>query len=38
MLKLNAPLSETLLAGFQWLGFDPDPTLPGARLADFVTS
>jgi 23S rRNA pseudouridine955/2504/2580 synthase len=38
ILELSAPLSETLLAGFQWLGFDPDPTLPGARLADFVTS
>jgi 23S rRNA pseudouridine955/2504/2580 synthase len=37
-LELTAPLSETLLAGFRWLGFDPDPSLPGARLADFVTS
>jgi 23S rRNA pseudouridine955/2504/2580 synthase len=37
-LELTAPLSETLLAGFQWLGFDPDASLPGARLADFVTS
>jgi 23S rRNA pseudouridine955/2504/2580 synthase len=37
ILELSAPLSETLMAGFRWLGFDPDPSLPGARLADFVT-
>jgi 23S rRNA pseudouridine955/2504/2580 synthase len=35
VLELSAPLSETLLAGFRWLGFEPDPSLPGARLADF---
>ena len=38
ILELSAPLSETLMAGFRWLGFDPDPSLPGARLVDFVTS
>jgi 23S rRNA pseudouridine955/2504/2580 synthase len=36
VLELSAPLSETLLAGFRWLGFEPDPSLPGARLADFA--
>jgi 23S rRNA pseudouridine955/2504/2580 synthase len=35
VLELCAPLSETVLAGFAWLGFEPDPSLPGARLADF---
>jgi 23S rRNA pseudouridine955/2504/2580 synthase len=35
VLELSAPLSETVLAGFRWLGFEPDPSLPGARLADF---
>jgi 23S rRNA pseudouridine955/2504/2580 synthase len=35
MLELAAPLSEPVRAGFRWLGFEPDPSLPGARLADF---
>jgi 23S rRNA pseudouridine955/2504/2580 synthase len=35
VLELSAPLSEIILAGFRWLGFEPDPSLPGARLADF---
>jgi 23S rRNA pseudouridine955/2504/2580 synthase len=35
ILELCAPPSKTLLAGFRWLGFEPDPSLPGARLADF---
>jgi 23S rRNA pseudouridine955/2504/2580 synthase len=35
VLELSAPLSEMILAGFRWLGFEPDPSLPGARLADF---
>ncbi len=34
-LALTAPLDPTVRAGFQWLGFEPDPELPGARLADF---
>lgn len=38
ILELSAPLSNTLLAGFRWLGFEPDPGLPGARLADFEPS
>lgn len=38
VLELIAPLSKTLLAGFRWLGFEPDPSLPGARLADFEPS
>jgi 23S rRNA pseudouridine955/2504/2580 synthase len=38
ILELSAPLSNTLLAGFRWLGFEPDPSLPGARLADFDAS
>jgi 23S rRNA pseudouridine955/2504/2580 synthase len=38
MLELTAPLSEPVLAGFRWLGFEPDPSLPGARLADFAPS
>jgi 23S rRNA pseudouridine955/2504/2580 synthase len=35
LLELSAPLSETVSAGFRWLGFEPDPSLPGARLANF---
>ena len=35
ILELTAPISETLLAGFRWLGFEPDPSLPGARVTDF---
>jgi 23S rRNA pseudouridine955/2504/2580 synthase len=35
VLELCAPLSGPVLAGFRWLGFEPDPSLPGARLADF---
>jgi 23S rRNA pseudouridine955/2504/2580 synthase len=38
ILELSAPPSDTLLAGFRWLGFEPDPSLPGARLADFDPS
>lgn len=34
-LTLDAPLSDTMRAGFAWIGFEPDPSLPGARLADF---
>ena len=34
-LTLEAPLSDTMRAGFAWIGFEPDPSLPGARLADF---
>ncbi len=34
-LTLTAPLDPAVRAGFQWLGFEPDPELPGARLADF---
>jgi 23S rRNA pseudouridine955/2504/2580 synthase len=37
-LELSAPLSAQVLAGFRWLGFEPDPSLPGARLADFASS
>ena len=37
-LAINAPLSKTLRAGFAWLGFDPDPSLPGATLAEFEPS
>ena len=35
VLALTAPLSDPVLAGFRWLGFEPDPSLPGARLVDF---
>jgi len=35
VLELAAPLSPTVLAGFRWLGFEPDASLPGAGLADF---
>jgi 23S rRNA pseudouridine955/2504/2580 synthase len=35
VLELKAPLSATVLAGFRWLGFEPDASLPGAGLADF---
>ena len=35
VLAVTAPLSKTLRAGFAWLGFEPDPSLPGATLADF---
>ncbi len=34
-LALTAPLDPSVRAGFAWLGFEPDPELPGARLADF---
>ena len=34
-LTLEAPLPDTMRAGFAWIGFEPDPTLSGARLADF---
>jgi 23S rRNA pseudouridine955/2504/2580 synthase len=35
VLALTAPLAGAILAGFRWLGFEPDPSLPGASLADF---
>ena len=35
VLELAAPLPPTVLAGFRWLGFGPDASLPGATLADF---
>jgi 23S rRNA pseudouridine955/2504/2580 synthase len=35
VLALTAPLGTVLQAGFDWLGFEPAPDLPGARLADF---
>ena len=38
ILALTAPLSDPIRAGFRWLGFEPDPSLPGARLADFAPS
>jgi 23S rRNA pseudouridine955/2504/2580 synthase len=38
ILEFTAPLSDPVRAGFRWLGFDPDPSLPGARLADFAPS
>jgi 23S rRNA pseudouridine955/2504/2580 synthase len=34
-LAVTAPPSKTLRAGFAWLGFEPDASLPGATLADF---
>ncbi len=34
-LTLEAPLSDIMTAGFAWIGFEPDKSLPGARLADF---
>ena len=34
-LTLTAPLSDTLRQGFAWIGFEPDPQLPGASLMDF---
>ncbi|MEM7044292.1 MAG: RluA family pseudouridine synthase [Pseudomonadota bacterium] len=34
-LTLEAPLPDTMRAGFAWIGFEPDSSLPGARLADF---
>jgi 23S rRNA pseudouridine955/2504/2580 synthase len=36
--EFTAPLAVTVLAGFRWLGFEPDPSLPGARLVDFDQS
>jgi 23S rRNA pseudouridine955/2504/2580 synthase len=38
IVEFTAPLSYPVLAGFRWLGFEPDPSLPGARLADFEPS
>jgi 23S rRNA pseudouridine955/2504/2580 synthase len=35
VLTLTAPLSAVVQAGFDWLGFQADPDLPGAKLADF---
>jgi 23S rRNA pseudouridine955/2504/2580 synthase len=37
-VAFTAPLSDPVLAGFRWLGFEPDPSLPGAHLADFEPS
>jgi 23S rRNA pseudouridine955/2504/2580 synthase len=34
-LAVTVPLSKTMWAGFAWLGFEPDASLPGATLADF---
>jgi 23S rRNA pseudouridine955/2504/2580 synthase len=34
-LAVTAPPSKTMRAGFAWLGFEPDASLPGATLADF---
>jgi 23S rRNA pseudouridine955/2504/2580 synthase len=34
-LTLKAPLSDIMKAGFAWIGFEPDPGLPGASLLDF---
>jgi 23S rRNA pseudouridine955/2504/2580 synthase len=34
-LAVTAPLSKTMRAGFAWLGFESDASLPGATLADF---
>ncbi|MEM8948662.1 MAG: RluA family pseudouridine synthase [Pseudomonadota bacterium] len=34
-LTLEAPLPDTMRLGFAWIGFEPDPTLSGARLVDF---
>jgi 23S rRNA pseudouridine955/2504/2580 synthase len=38
MVEFTAPLSDSVLAGFRWFGFEPDPRLPGARLEDFEQS
>jgi 23S rRNA pseudouridine955/2504/2580 synthase len=35
VLALTAPPGDALRKGFAWLGFEPDPDLPGASLADF---
>jgi 23S rRNA pseudouridine955/2504/2580 synthase len=35
VLALTAPPGAVLQAGFDWLGFEAAPDLPGARLADF---
>jgi 23S rRNA pseudouridine955/2504/2580 synthase len=35
VLALTAPLGEVVQAGFDWLGFESAPDLPGAKLADF---
>lgn len=35
ILAVTAPLDPAIRAGFAWLGFEPDPELPGARLANF---
>jgi 23S rRNA pseudouridine955/2504/2580 synthase len=34
-LQVIAPLAEPMRSGFRWLGFEPDPGLPGASLAAF---
>jgi 23S rRNA pseudouridine955/2504/2580 synthase len=38
ILALTAPLGAVVQAGFGWLGFQPDPNLAGAKLADFDPS
>jgi 23S rRNA pseudouridine955/2504/2580 synthase len=35
VLAVTAPLGEVVREGFAWLGFESDPDLPGATLADF---
>ena len=35
VLAVTAPLGGVVRKGFAWLGFEPDPALPGATLADF---
>ena len=35
ILAVTAPLGAAVRKGFAWLGFEPDPNLPGATLADF---
>jgi 23S rRNA pseudouridine955/2504/2580 synthase len=34
-IAVKAPLSNTIRAGFAWLGFEPDASLEGSTLADF---
>jgi 23S rRNA pseudouridine955/2504/2580 synthase len=38
ILEVTAPPSATLRAGFDWLGFEADASLPGASLASFDLS
>jgi 23S rRNA pseudouridine955/2504/2580 synthase len=34
-LTVTAPMSDIMIEGFAWIGFEADPSLPGAGLADF---